>query len=61
MEKKPIPIKLRSEAVEAAKIAASFKGISMMDYASELLLAAANRDIDEAIKERATKTTKSKR
>jgi hypothetical protein len=40
-------VKLTVEAIEAAKIAAAFKGITLMEYASAVLLEAANRDIEQ--------------
>lgn len=38
--------------IEAAKIAAAFKGMSVMDYASRILLEQANRDIEEGYRNR---------
>jgi hypothetical protein len=42
-----MPIRIDVEALEAAKIAAAFKGMTVMDYASKVLLEAANKDIEE--------------
>jgi hypothetical protein len=46
-ERKAMAVKLTVEAIEAAKIAAAFKGMNLMQYASEVLLDAATRDIEE--------------
>ena len=46
-ERRTMPIRIDVRALEAAKIAAAFKGISVMEYASDILLAAAERDIEE--------------
>lgn len=55
-------IRLHIEAVEAAKIAASFKGLSVVDYASALLLEQANLDIEQGYKDRSqSKPAKAKR
>jgi predicted DNA binding CopG/RHH family protein len=40
------------EVVEAAKIAAAFKGVTMMEYVSRIVLEAANRDIEEGYRSR---------
>lgn len=45
-------VKLTIEAIEAAKIAAAFKGMNLMEYASQVLLEAANRDIEEGYRVR---------
>lgn len=45
-------VKLTIEAIEAAKIAAAFKGMTLMDYASAVLIQAANRDIEEGYRTR---------
>jgi hypothetical protein len=50
---KTMPIRIDVEALEAVKIAASFKGMSSMDYASQVLLEQANRDIEAGYKARA--------
>ena len=51
-EQKTTSVKLTQEAVDAAKIAAAFKGVALYEYASEILLAAANRDIEEGYRQR---------
>jgi len=51
-EPKTTSVKLTMEAVEAARIAAAFRGKTLYEYASEVLLAAANRDIEEGYRER---------
>ena len=51
--RRAMAVKLTVEAIEAAKIAAAFKGKSVMEYASEVLLEAANRDIEEGYRARA--------
>ena len=51
-ERRTMPIRLDVEAIEAAKIAAAFKGMSVMDYASRILLEQANRDIEEGYRNR---------
>jgi hypothetical protein len=51
--RKTVSLKLSSEAVEAAKIAAAFKGLTLLEYASRVLLEAANRDIEEGYRSRA--------
>lgn len=52
-ERKTMPVRLGHEAIEAAKIAASLKGMSLAEYATAVLLEMANRDIDEWTKARA--------
>jgi hypothetical protein len=46
-ERKTMPVRLGFEAIEAGKIAASIKGMSLAEYATAVLTEAANRDIDE--------------
>lgn len=41
-----MPVRLGNEAIEAAKIAASLRGMTLTDYATTVLLEAANHDID---------------
>jgi hypothetical protein len=53
-----MPVRLGTEAIEAAKIAASLKGMTMSDYATAVLLEAANRDIDEWSKARVQAKTR---
>ncbi len=52
-ERKAMAVKLTIEAIEAAKIAAAFKGLNLMEYASAVLLEQANRDIEEGYRDRA--------
>jgi hypothetical protein len=42
-----MPIRIEEKALEAARIAASYKGMTVMDYASKVLLDQALRDIEE--------------
>ena len=51
-ERRSNAVRLSYEAVEAAKIAAAFKGQTVADYVSEVVLAAANRDIEEGYRAR---------
>jgi hypothetical protein len=46
-ERKTMPVRLGLEAIEAAKIAGSLRGMSLAEYATVVLLEAANRDIDQ--------------
>jgi hypothetical protein len=45
-ERRTMPVRLGLEAIEAAKIAGSLRGMSLAEYATAALLEAANRDID---------------
>jgi hypothetical protein len=45
-------VRVDKDALEAAKIAAAYKGVSVMEYASALLREAANRDIEESHRSR---------
>jgi hypothetical protein len=45
-ERNNMPVRLTRDAIAAAKIAASFKGMTLSQYASTVLVEAANRDID---------------
>ncbi len=45
-ERRTMPIRIDVVALEAAKIAAAYKGISVMEYASQVLLDAARKDIE---------------
>jgi hypothetical protein len=55
-------VRIRIDAVEAAKIAASFKGMTVMDYVSDLVLETANRDIEQGYQARSQgKPAKAKR
>ncbi len=51
-ERKAMAVKLTIESIEAAKIAAAFKGMNLMEYASAVLLEQANRDIEEGYRDR---------
>jgi len=55
-----MPVRLGPEAIEAAKKAASLKGMTLTDYATAVLLESANRDLDEFAKSR-VKASKIKR
>jgi hypothetical protein len=46
-ERNSMPIRITLEALEAGKIAAAYQGMSLSEYASHVLLEAANRDIEE--------------
>jgi hypothetical protein len=49
-ERRSMPIRLGTEALEAAKIAAAYKGMTLSDYATRVLHEAALRDIEEGHK-----------
>ena len=51
-DRKTMPVRLGHEAIEAAKIAGSLRGMSLAEYATIVLLESANRDIDEWTKAR---------
>lgn len=51
-ERRSNAVRLSFEAVEAAKIAAAFKGQTVADYVSAVVLEAANRDIEEGYRAR---------
>jgi hypothetical protein len=51
-ERRTMPVRLGHEAIEAAKIAGSLRGMSLAEYATTVLLEAANRDIDAYSKAR---------
>jgi hypothetical protein len=53
-----MPVRLGKEAIAAAKKAAALKGKSLTDYATAVLLAAANRDIDAFVREQTSKAKK---
>jgi hypothetical protein len=57
-KKETAPVRLNVEAIEEAKVAAATKGLSLVEYASEILLAAARRDNDEWSKARAQGATR---
>jgi len=46
-ERRTMPIRIDVVALEAAKIAAAYQGISVMEYASRVLLEAARRDVEK--------------
>jgi hypothetical protein len=46
-ERRTMPIRIDVKALEAAKIAASYQKITVMEYASRVLLEAALKDIEE--------------
>lgn len=52
-ERRTMPVRIEVEALEAAKIAAAFKGISVVQYISNVLKEAADRDIEEGYRARA--------
>jgi hypothetical protein len=51
-ERRTMPVRLGHKAIEAAKIAGSLRGMSLAEYATTVLLEAANRDIDAYSKAR---------
>jgi hypothetical protein len=44
--KETMPVRLTIEALDAARIAASYQGLNLSEYASAALLEIANRDIE---------------
>ena len=52
-ERRTMSLKLTIDSIEAAKIAAAFKGLTLSEYASQVLLLVANRDIEEGYRNRA--------
>jgi hypothetical protein len=58
--KDSMPVRLENKAIEAAKIAASFRGETLTAYASRVLLEVANRDIDEFVKARSKRPKREK-
>jgi hypothetical protein len=52
-ERRTMSVKIDEKALEAAKIAAAFRGQTVMDYLSEIVLERAERDIAEGAKARA--------
>lgn len=50
--KETMPVRLTMEALDAARIAASFQGLTLSEYASAALLEAANRDIEKGYQAR---------
>ena len=59
-DQKTTSMRIGIEVVEAAKIAAAFKGVTMMEYVSKVVLEAANRDIEEGYKSRSAPPAKRK-
>jgi predicted HicB family RNase H-like nuclease len=57
-KKESAPVRLNAEAIEEAKVAAATKGLSLVEYASKILLEAARRDNDEWSKARAQAAAK---
>jgi uncharacterized protein (DUF1778 family) len=53
-EHKTMSIRIGTEALEAAKIAAAFKNMTVMDYVTEVVLEHANRDIEEGYRARSS-------
>jgi hypothetical protein len=56
-EQKTMSIRLTVEAIDAARIAASYKKMTVLDYASAVILEQANRDIEEGHRQRAGATS----
>jgi hypothetical protein len=48
-----VSVKMDAKVVEDCRIAAAFKGMSLAEYLSETMRAAAKRDIDEGYARRA--------
>jgi hypothetical protein len=46
-ERRTMPVRIGVDALEAAKIAAAYKGISVVEYITRNILEVANRDIEE--------------
>jgi hypothetical protein len=57
-EKETMPIRLDVEAVKEARIAAAFRGLSLTRWASQVILEAAQRDIEAGSKSRGQGTAK---
>lgn len=56
-ERNSMPIRIDNKALEAAKIAASYKGLTVAGYVSKVLLEVATRDIEEGHKAWSTSST----
>jgi hypothetical protein len=56
-----IPVRLGIEAVDIAKKAAALKGLTLADYATDVLLEAANRDLDEFSRARVQATRRTRK
>jgi hypothetical protein len=54
-ERRGMPIRISDEALAAARIAAAFEGISIMEYVSRVVLARAEEDIRKGYEQRAQK------
>jgi hypothetical protein len=54
-ERRGMPIRISDEALAAARIAAAFEGISIMEYVSRAVLATAEEDIRKGYERRAQK------
>ena len=46
-ERKNMPVRLNEEALKWARIAASYRGISLAEYASQALIEVAKRDVEQ--------------
>jgi hypothetical protein len=57
-KKETSPVRLNVDAIEEARVAAATKGLSLVQYVSEIILAAARRDNDEWSKARTQGATK---
>lgn len=53
-----MPVRLTIEALDAARIAASYQGLNLSEYASAALLEIANRDIERGHQARTQGATK---
>jgi len=51
-EQKATSIRIELKAVEVARVAAAYKGLSMAEYITGVVLEAANRDIEEGYRAR---------
>ena len=60
-DQKTTSMRIGVDVVEAAKIAAAFKGVTMMEYVSQIVLEAANRDIEEGYRSRSSPPAKPRR
>lgn len=60
-EIKTTSMRIGTDVTELAKIAASYKGLSIMEYVSEVVRAAALRDIEEGHRALIPPTTKGRR
>lgn len=57
-EKRTMPVRLDVESIREAKLAAATKGLSLTEYASIVLMEAAQRDNDAWAKARGTRRTR---